>query len=60
VDSDSSYLLLCSTGGGGSGLIAKDALGNDITVAGWLKTHPPGDRTLSQGLKVMTNVVKLL
>ncbi|KAI5064961.1 hypothetical protein GOP47_0019656 [Adiantum capillus-veneris] len=40
-----------SSGGGGSGLIAKDAVGNDIVAADWLKTHPPGDRTLSQGLK---------
>eukprot|EP00250_Pteridium_aquilinum_P007096 c1688_g1_i1 orf=213-905(+) len=48
------YLLFFvppSSGGGGSGLIAKDALGSDIVASGWLKTHPPGDRTLSQGLK---------
>jgi hypothetical protein len=40
-------------GGGGGGTVAKDALGNDIVVEQWLKTHGPGDRTLSQGLKVL-------
>ncbi|CAM6021101.1 unnamed protein product [Sphagnum balticum] len=40
-----------SSGGGGAGVVAKDALGNDITVDGWLKAHPSGDRTLAQGLK---------
>lgn len=48
------YLLFFvppSSGGEGTGLVAKDALGNDIVASAWLKTHPPGDRTLSQGLK---------
>ncbi|MCO5551237.1 hypothetical protein L7F22_004736 [Adiantum nelumboides] len=48
------YLLFFvppSSGGGGEGLVAKDALGNDIVASAWLKTHPPGDKTLSQGLK---------
>eukprot|EP00250_Pteridium_aquilinum_P003083 c13414_g2_i1 orf=1-510(-) len=48
------YLLFFvppSSGGDGAGLVAKDALGNDIVGAAWLKSHPPGDRTLSQGLK---------
>ncbi|CAM6077190.1 unnamed protein product [Sphagnum tenellum] len=40
-----------STGGEGAGVVAKDALGNDITVKGWLDSHSPGDRTLAQGLK---------
>lgn len=31
--------------------MAKDALGNDVTVDGWLSTHLPGDRSLVQGLK---------
>lgn len=31
---------------------SKDALGNDVIEAAWLKTHGPGDRTLTQGLKV--------
>lgn len=39
------------SGGTGGGLVAKDALGNDITATSWLKTHPPGDKTLAQGLK---------
>jgi cytochrome b6-f complex iron-sulfur subunit len=38
-------------GGGGGGLVAKDALGDDVTVAGWTKTHAAGDRSLVQGLK---------
>lgn len=48
------YLLFFvppSSGGEGAGLIAKDALGTDIVAKAWLKSHPPGDRTLSQGLK---------
>merc|ERR1719265_1425685 len=39
------------TGGGTGGLIAKDALGADVTVAGWIKDHPPPQRSLAQGLK---------
>lgn len=37
--------------GAGEGLPAKDALGNDIKASEWIKTHPPGDRSLAQGLK---------
>ncbi|CAK9161613.1 unnamed protein product [Ilex paraguariensis] len=44
------------SGGAGGGVIAKDALGNDILVAEWLKTHGPGDRTLTQGLKSLALV----
>jgi len=40
-----------SSGGGGAGIAAKDALGNDITVEGWTATHNAGDRSLVQGLK---------
>lgn len=40
-----------SSGGGSSGMIAKDALGNDVTVAGWKESHNPGARELVQGLK---------
>lgn len=53
------------SGGGGAGLTAKDALGNDVTQAGWLKTHQPGDHSLTQGLKgdptylVVTNENKI-
>lgn len=32
--------------------MAKDALGNDVKATTWLKTHQPGDRSLTQGLKV--------
>lgn len=38
-------------GGAGGAQTAKDALGNDITVQSWTKTHQPGDHSLSQGLK---------
>merc|ERR1719188_903581 len=38
-------------GGGGSGLVAKDKVGDDVTFTGWLKNHPAGDRNLVQGLK---------
>nr|CAM57109.1 Rieske iron-sulphur protein precursor [Zantedeschia aethiopica] len=40
-----------SSGGDGGGTVAKDALGNDVIAVEWLKTHGPGDRTLTQGLK---------
>ena len=33
--------------------MAKDALGNDVLAADWLNVHGPGDRTLTQGLKVL-------
>lgn len=46
------FFQKCRTGGGGGGTPAKDALGNDVVAAEWLKTHGPGDRTLTQGLKV--------
>uniref|UniRef100_A0A5B7B2C7 plastoquinol--plastocyanin reductase n=1 Tax=Davidia involucrata TaxID=16924 RepID=A0A5B7B2C7_DAVIN len=39
------------SGGAGGGIVAKDALGNDVIAAEWVKTHGPGDRTLTQGLK---------
>ena len=37
--------------GGGGGLTAKDALGDDVKVAGWAKAHPYPERALVQGLK---------
>eukprot|EP00199_Chlamydomonas_sp_CCMP681_P006018 CAMPEP_0119101368 /NCGR_PEP_ID=MMETSP1180-20130426/442_1 /TAXON_ID=3052 ORGANISM="Chlamydomonas cf sp, Strain CCMP681" /NCGR_SAMPLE_ID=MMETSP1180 /ASSEMBLY_ACC=CAM_ASM_000741 /LENGTH=208 /DNA_ID=CAMNT_0007085483 /DNA_START=28 /DNA_END=654 /DNA_ORIENTATION=+ len=40
-----------SVGGGEGGQAAKDALGVDVKVATWLKTHPIGDRSLTQGLR---------
>ncbi|KAF9596276.1 hypothetical protein IFM89_008511 [Coptis chinensis] len=39
------------SGGAGDGTIAKDALGNDVLAAEWLKVHGPVDKTLTQGLK---------
>ena len=48
----SSSFLHRSGGGGGAGQPAKDATGADIKSKVWLKTHLPGDHTLSQGLKV--------
>lgn len=38
-------------GGGGGGQYAKDAQGNDVKASAWLKTHQPGARELTQGLK---------
>ena len=38
-------------GGGGGGQSAKDAAGNDVKSSVWLKTHQPGSRELTQGLK---------
>ena len=40
-----------SAGGGGGGQIARDAVGQDVTVEGWLSTHKPGSRELAEGLK---------
>jgi len=40
-----------SGGGGGGGQIAKDALGNDVTLKGWKDSHTGGARELVQGLK---------
>merc|ERR550532_3708583 len=31
--------------------VARDALGNDVKVADWIKTHSNGERNLVQGLK---------
>lgn len=46
-----SFPCLCSAGGGGGGIAAKDALGNEVKLVDWLKTHPNGDHSLVQGLK---------
>lgn len=45
------YFIPPSAGGAGSGVIAKDALGNDVIVSDFLAKHSAGDRTLTQGLK---------
>jgi cytochrome b6-f complex iron-sulfur subunit len=39
------------SGGAGGGLVAKDALGDDVTVAGWKASHSAGARELVQGLR---------
>jgi len=53
-----SYLTPAKAGGGGGGTVAKDALGNDVKLADWLKANPAGSRKLVQGLKVSVRVVK--
>lgn len=45
------YFVPPSSGGAGSGVTAKDALGNDVIASQFLASHNPGDRTLVQGLK---------
>jgi cytochrome b6-f complex iron-sulfur subunit len=45
------YFIPPSSGGTGSGVTAKDALGNDVKATQFLATHKEGDRTLVQGLK---------
>ena len=45
------YFIPPSSGGAGSGVTAKDALGNDVIVSEFLAEHNAGDRTLAQGLK---------
>jgi cytochrome b6-f complex iron-sulfur subunit len=46
-----SYFIPPTSAGAGGGVIAKDALGNDIVLSEYLTTHLAGDRSLSQGLK---------
>ncbi|MCG9892486.1 MAG: cytochrome b6-f complex iron-sulfur subunit [Thermosynechococcaceae cyanobacterium MS004] len=45
------YFIPAASGSAGGGLIAKDALGNDIVVSDYLTTHAAGDRSLAQGFK---------
>ncbi|QYO63883.1 cytochrome b6-f complex iron-sulfur subunit [Leptolyngbya sp. 7M] len=45
------YFIPPSSGGTGGGVIAKDALGNDIVASEFLASHAPGERVLAQGLK---------
>ena len=45
------YFIPPSSGSGGGGVTAKDALGNDIIVSDFLASHKTGERTLAQGLK---------
>ena len=45
------FVLFTRVAGGGGGQTAKDAAGNDVKESVWLKTHGPGARELTQGLK---------
>jgi cytochrome b6-f complex iron-sulfur subunit len=45
------YFIPPSSGSTSGGVTAKDALGNDVVVSGFLSSHAVGDRTLAQGLK---------
>lgn len=45
------FLVPPGSGGGSSGVIAQDALGNDIIAKDYLAVKPAGDRSLAQGLK---------
>ncbi len=45
------YFIPPSSGSKGGGLIAKDALGNDVIASEFLATHNVGDRVLAQGFK---------
>merc|ERR1719152_1016721 len=46
------FFFIPNTGGGaGGGLIAKDALGDDVKVADWAAKYPYPTRSLVQGLK---------
>ena len=45
------YFIPPSSGGAGGGVIAKDALGNDVVVSEFLASHNVGERVLTQGLK---------
>ena len=45
------YFIPPSSGAAGGGVVAKDALGNDVVVSQFLSSHAVGDRVLTQGLK---------
>lgn len=45
------YFIPSSNGGTSGGVIAKDALGNDVIASEFLAAHNPGDRVLTEGLK---------
>ena len=46
------FFFIPNTGGGaGGGIIAKDALGDDVKGADWAKKYPFPSRSLVQGLK---------
>jgi len=45
------YLIPPASGAAGGGTVAKNELGNDVSVSKFLDSHNVGDRTLVQGLK---------
>jgi cytochrome b6-f complex iron-sulfur subunit len=45
------YFIPPSSGGAGGGVIAKDAVGNNVVASEFLAANPAGARTLAQGLK---------
>ncbi|GAB4150891.1 MAG: cytochrome b6-f complex iron-sulfur subunit [Cyanobacteria bacterium J069] len=45
------YFIPPSSGSGGGGVTAKDALGNDVVLKDFLASHAVGERVLAQGLK---------
>ncbi|CAN8068469.1 unnamed protein product [Agarophyton chilense] len=46
-----SFFVPKSSGSAGAGVIAKDALGNNVRKADYIKSHPAASRELVQGLK---------
>ncbi|HHP7244857.1 MAG TPA: cytochrome b6-f complex iron-sulfur subunit [Elainellaceae cyanobacterium] len=45
------YFIPPSAGGTGGGVLAKDALGDNVVASEFLSNHTVGDRVLTQGLK---------
>jgi cytochrome b6-f complex iron-sulfur subunit len=45
------YFIPPSSGAAGGGVIAKDALGKDVSASEFVATRNPGERALAQGLK---------
>jgi cytochrome b6-f complex iron-sulfur subunit len=45
------YFIPPTSAGAGGGVLAKDALGNDIVLSEYLTSHLAGDRSLAQGIK---------
>lgn len=46
-----SFFVPKSAGSGGGGIVAKDALGNDVKKIDYIKSHLAGSRELVQGLR---------
>lgn len=40
------------SGNSAGGVVAHDAIGNDVTVESWIATHAVGSRELAEGIKV--------